>query len=293
MEDTNIGERDGAKTAPKLTEAAQDIAVAAIMPNRYQPRREFDDDALATLTESVRTYGILQPILVRRIGGGQYELIAGERRWRAAKAAGLAVIPAVVREYNDMAMGELALIENIQREDLNIIEEALAYERLSGEFGLTQEQLSRKVGRSRSHIANIMRLLRLAAPVRDLLAEGKLTMGQAKPLLALPVRLQKEAAAVIVAKELSARKAEALAKRYLKNPPPKKDSAAYNVFMRDAQMRLERFLGAKVKIVSGRKKNSLHIDFYSAEELTGLIEILTESFETNDAATPPKRDFVV
>ena len=294
MSNTSTAEQYGDTNLHNLAPPATlKIPVDAIIPNRCQPRRTFTDDTLAALTESVREYGVLQPILVRQVTGGKYELIAGERRLRAAKAAGLAAIPAVVREYNDAAMGEVALIENIQREDLNIIEEALAYERLSKEFGLTQEQLAQKIGRSRSHIANIMRLLNLAAPVRELLTNGKLTMGQAKPLLALPLQLQKDAAAIIVAKELSARQAEALVKRLLKNPPPKKKSAARDVFMRDAQMRLERFLGAKVKIVSGKNKNSLHIDFYSPEELTGLIEILTESFDTHDATTIGMRDFVV
>ena len=274
------------------------IPVASVIPNRYQPRREFADESMASLTESVRAYGILQPILVRQTVSGKYELIAGERRLRAAKAANIEFIPAAVREYNDSAMGEVALIENIQRDNLNIVDEAMAYARLIEEFGYTQEQLSQKIGRSRSHIANILRLLKLTKPVKEMLIDGRLSMGRAKPLLALPEELQDSVAETIVKKDLTARKAEALVKKTLKEPPEKASPQKPDVFLKDAQTRLSRFLGAKVKIIAGKKKHSLHIDFYSPDELIGLIEILTDSFDrangsANEAAAHRTADFVV
>ena len=267
----------------RVGDATAFVSVADIVPNRRQPRREFSAAALEELAQSVRTYGVLQPLLVRKLHGEKYELIAGERRLRAAKAAGLAVVPVLVREYGDAAMGEVALVENVQRENLNIIEEAEAYWRLMTDFALTQEQLSRKIGKSRSHIANVLRLLKLSPNVRKMLALGELSMGQAKPLLALPKSLQEQAANIIVAKKLSARQAERLAKQLIKDSPPApKDDAA--VYIRDAEERLTRCFGAKVRIIAGKKKSSLCIDFYSTEDLTNLVERLTaETTEINSA----------
>ena len=176
---------EGAKMTPQEGQVRQ-LAVGDIRANRFQPRAEFDEAAMEELKESVRAYGVLQPVLVRRLPEGGYELIAGERRLRAAKLAGLAEIPAIVRAYNDAETSEIALIENLQREDLGPIEEARAYARLLEEFHLTQEALSAKVGRSRSHIANFLRLMKLDEKVQDYLASGVLTMGQAKPLVSLP-----------------------------------------------------------------------------------------------------------
>ena len=232
-----------------------ELSIDVIQPNRFQPRREFDEAALEELRESIAQHGILQPVTVRDIGAGKYELIAGERRLRAAKMAGLTTVPAIFRTANDAEMAEMALIENLQREDLNPIEEAHAYQRLLTEFKLSQEQLARRVARSRSAIANSVRLLRLAKEVQAFIANGVLTMGQARPLLALETAaLQREAAEYIQEHELSARGVEALVKRLAKDPnalkksaPPKAEKKP-DIFVREAEERLTRSLGTKVRI---------------------------------------------
>lgn len=259
----------------------QEISVATIQANRYQPRQEFEETALADLTQSIQTYGVLQPIIVRRLPQGGYELIAGERRLRAARAAGLQQIPALVREYNDAETSEIALIENIQREDLSAIEEARAYAQLMQSFQLTQDDLAHKVGRSRSHIANFLRLLKLAAPVQQMLAEGSLSMGQAKPLLAIEdAQLQQQAAIYVMDEELSARQCEALVKRLQANPdwlvqqgqePQGKKQAEQSVFLRDATDRLTQLLGTQVHIRPGKKKSKIEIEYYSEEDLERIL----------------------
>ena len=232
----------------KLTPArdkVQEIAISEIQANRYQPRQEFDESALEDLKESVQRIGVIQPILVRRLPGTGYELIAGERRLRASKLAGLKSVPAMIREYNDAEISEIALIENIQREDLNAIEEARAYARLMKDFGLTQDIMAKKIGRSRSHIANFLRLLKLEDQVQEYVANGTLSMGQAKPLLALENQiLQREAAEYIQSEELSARQCESLVKKLLDNPQffkekdnetaKKESSGANDVFLEAA-----------------------------------------------------------
>ena len=193
----------------KTTDTVIDIDVEKIIPNRYQPRHEFDIEALNELAESIKTYGILQPLIVRKIENG-YELIAGERRLRASKIVGLVKVPAIIRDYTDAQMSEISIIENVQRENLNVIEEAQAYDRLIKEFGHTQEVVAVKIGRSRSHISNMLRLLKLTPPVRDLVSKGKLTLGQARPLLAIenPI-IQQQAAEMVLTEGLSVRKVEA------------------------------------------------------------------------------------
>ena len=192
------------------TDNVQEILTASIQPNRYQPRREFDEGALNELAESIKSYGILQPLIVRALDSERYELIAGERRLRASKIVGLEKVPAIVREYTDAQMSEISIIENVQRENLNVIEEAQAYDRLIKEFGHTQEIVAAKIGRSRSHISNILRLLKLCPTVRTLIAKGILTLGQARPLLAIENEaIQIQAAEMILSEGLSARKVEA------------------------------------------------------------------------------------
>lgn len=286
-----------AGTPPAVqTGTPAELGVNAIRPNRFQPRHEFDEAALEELRESIAQHGILQPLIVRDIGSGAYELIAGERRLRAAKLAGLTEVPAVFRIAADAELAEMALIENLQREDLNPIEEARAYERLLGEFKLSQEQLARRVARSRSAIANSVRLLRLAASVQAFLANGVLSVGQVRPLLALESKtLQSEAAEYIQEHELTARGVEALVKRLVKDPNAlKKTSAAPaqrsapDIFVREAEERLTRSLGTKVSIRAGREegKGKLEISYFSADDLERLLGLLTAA---DGAAKEDKR----
>ena len=262
-----------------------ELDIASIQANRYQPRSDFQEEALEDLKDSIQQYGVLQPVLVRHLPTGGYELIAGERRFRAAKLAGLKTVPAILREYSDVEISEIALIENLQRENLNPVEEARAYDRLLADYGLTQEMLSHKVGRSRSHIANFLRLLKLPQRVQEYLIDGSLSMGQAKPLLALEdEELQLEAAEHIMAEELSARQTEALVKRLLHNPEyfsqqeaaEEKQAQEREIFVVEAEDRLRMLLGTQVKIRPGRKRSKIEIEFQSAEDLDRIIEVLTE-----------------
>jgi hypothetical protein len=281
--------------ASAVPENPTEISVEVIAPNRFQPRREFDEAALEELRESIARHGILQPLSVRAVGDGKYELIAGERRLRAARLAGRATVPVVVRTASDAEMAEMALIENIQREDLNPIEEARAYEQLLTKFRLSQEELARRVARSRSAIANSVRLLRLAEEVQAFIANGVLSMGQTRPLLALESKtLQREAAEYIQEHELSARGAEALVKRLLKDPNVLKKAAqpakvrTPDIFVREAEERLTRSLGTKVRIQESREqgKGRLEISYFSADDLERLLALLTGS---DSAAKEDKR----
>ncbi len=284
LKDTQIPDEKG---------RVQEIPVVEIRANRYQPRADFDETELEALKESINRYGVLQPVLVRRLPASGYELIAGERRLRAARLAGLKKIPALVRESSDAEMSEIALIENIQRADLNAMEEAHAYERLLNDFSLTQEELAARVGRSRSHIANFLRLLNLAPKVQTLVANGSLSMGQAKPLLALPTEaLQEEAADVILEKDFSARQTETLVKEILagndtddaEGMDETEEAAPHDdIYLRDAVDRLQRELGTKVKIKQGKKKSRLEIEFYSEEDLERIIaQLLRQRTEQAD-----------
>lgn len=269
------------------------ILLKDIVANQFQPRKDFDEAALEELKASILRYGVLQPVLVRKTMHG-YELIAGERRMRASALAGLTEIPAIVCEYTDAEITEIALIENLQREDLNPIEEAAAYERLLKNFALTQEDLAQKVGKSRSHIANYIRLLHLPNTVQQYVSRETLSMGQAKPLLALPnEEIQLEAAEYIIAEDLSARASEELVKILQTNPyyiqqvrknKEAKEKLAVEVsadaanpgdiFSQQVEERLKMVLGTQVKIKTGKKKSKLEIEFYSPEELEQLVAIL-------------------
>lgn len=273
----------------KLTPArdrVQEIPVEEIRPNRYQPRQDFDEAALETLKDSVKRIGIIEPLLVRRLPDQGYELIAGERRLRAAKLAGIQMVPAMIREYNDAEISEIALIENIQREDLNALEEAKAYDRLMKEFGLTQDIMAKKIGRSRSHIANFLRLLKLEPHVQDYVANGALSMGQAKPLLGLENQsLQREAAEYIQSEDLSARQAENLVRKlqadpeYLhqKSPEEKKTASDQDVHLTAAVEKLAHLLGTQVRIHPGKKKSRIEIEFYSPEDLERIMGTILTS----------------
>ena len=293
--DTPVRAEETPAAASAVPENPTEISVEVIAPNRFQPRREFDEAALEELRESIARHGILQPLSVRAVGDGKYELIAGERRLRAARLAGRATVPVVVRTASDAEMAEMALIENIQREDLNPIEEARAYEQLLTKFRLSQEELARRVARSRSAIANSVRLLRLAEEVQAFIANGVLSMGQTRPLLALESKtLQREAAEYIQEYELSARGAEALVKRLLKDPNVLKKAAqpakirTPDIFVREAEERLTRSLGTKVRIQESREqgKGRLEISYFSADDLERLLALLTDS---DSAAKEDKR----
>jgi len=264
---------------PEDEETVREINIEDIRPNSFQPRRAFDEEKLAEMAESVRTHGILQPVVVRSIIGG-YELVAGERRWRAAQLAGLVRIPAVVRELSEGEMMEVALIENIQREDLNPLEEAEAFKILLTEFGLTQEELAQRVGKSRSHIANILRLLNLTPEVQSYVSRGTITMGHARALLALSEpRAQLAACRQVVEKGLSVRETEELSRRVPAKPAQKRRIPPDPELL-ELETRIRRALSTKVRIRPGRKGGKIEIEYYSAEELERLAALLQGEGET-------------
>ncbi|HZQ62948.1 MAG TPA: ParB/RepB/Spo0J family partition protein [Casimicrobiaceae bacterium] len=258
-------------------ETLQSIAIDRLGPGKYQPRTRMDDASLDELAHSIREQGLMQPVLVRPVGSGRFEIIAGERRWRAAQRAGLTEIPALVRPVPDQAALALALVENIQREDLNPLEEANGLQRLIDEFGLTHEAAAKAVGRSRSAVTNLLRLRELARPVHDYLLDGKLDMGHARALLALPAGQQTIAASRIVAQSLSVRETERLVHNLLH---PAASPAAARATPRDPdvlrlQEELAERLGAPVRIETKRKgAGRLVIDYASLEQLDGILERL-------------------
>lgn len=262
-----------------------------IRPNKFQPRRSFDDAQLRELAASIQQHGVLQPVVVRRSGDG-YELAAGERRWRAARLVGEETIPAVVRDYDDAAMTEIALIENLQRQDLNPIEEALAFQRLMTEFSLTQEEVARRIGRSRSQIANTLRLLHLPSAVQDFVARGTLSMGHAKPLLALPDAAQQiKAAEYVISHNLSVRDTEAYVRRQTQARAAKKPvHKTPDVHLAALEDSLRGALGTQVHIKPGSTKGHIEIEYYSAEDLERIVAILTTPA---GGATPPAGALVV
>jgi ParB family chromosome partitioning protein len=247
-----------------------EIDVDKIVPNEYQPRKTFQGESLKELASSIKEHGVIQPIIVHRIGTN-YGLVAGERRWRAARLAGLKTIPALVKEATKRELIEQALIENIQREDLNPLEAAEAYKRLQEEFKLTQEDLARRVGKERSTITNYLRILGLPKELKQSLANGALNMGHAKALLSLErVRDQLQAAEAIVKKGLSVREAEALANR-LKNPEKGK-KARQSHELKALEEKLKKALGTKVIIAAKAKGGRIVIEYYSAEDLDRILE---------------------
>ena len=258
------------------TERALDIDVDLLRPNKFQPRGRMDDTKIDELAKSIRANGIIQPIVVRKADGA-YEIIAGERRWRAAQRAGLLKVPVVVRDIPDERLLAAALIENIQREDLNALEEAQAYRRLSDEFGLTQDQIADAVGKDRSSVANYVRLLRLPHELRENVASGALSMGHARALLSIADQgSQLRVGRDVVAKALSVRETEALVKRTLDPAPDKKEDPAKDVHTRAAEDRLRFVLGTRVRIVRKGKGGRVEIDFGSEDELQRIYEQLTE-----------------
>ncbi|HRZ22677.1 MAG TPA: ParB/RepB/Spo0J family partition protein [Candidatus Contendobacter sp.] len=254
-------------------ETLRQLPVACIQRGRYQPRQDLREDTLRELAESIRAQGVVQPVVVRPLGEGRYELIAGERRWRAAQLAELPEVPAVIREVSDQAAIAMALIENIQREDLNPLEEAAALQRLIAEFNLTHQQAAEAVGRSRAAVSNLLRLLELAEDVQRLVRERKLDMGHARALLPLPPPLQREAARQVQVRGLSARETEDLARRLqqsVSDPAPATQPLDPNI--RSLQDDLSERLGARVRVrhaTSG--KGCVMIHYNSLDELDGIL----------------------
>jgi ParB family chromosome partitioning protein len=253
------------------------LPIEMLQPGRYQPRRDFDETALQELAGSIQAQGILQPLLVRSLGGDQYEIIAGERRWRAAQLAGLAEVPAIVLDLTDEAAMAVGLIENIQREDLNVIEEAVALQRLVDEFNMTHEQVAVALGKkARSTVTNLLRLLDLEADVRTMLERGDLDMGHARALLALPAREQVSVARIIVAKGLSVREAERMAKKVVQPASAKNSKPAIDPNIAKLQADLTDKLGANVSIQHGPKgAGRLIISYHSSDELEGILAHMT------------------
>lgn len=317
-----LGAIFGENTSPAVEKAqepasaAQELLIKNIAANPYQPRCNFDEEKLQELAASIKEFGIVQPVVVRK-KGRSYELVAGERRLRAAGLAGLTKVPAIVKDYDDAKMMEIALIENIQRHDLNPIEEAQGLRRLMQEFKLTQEQTAEKVGRSRSAVTNILRLLNLPEQVQKQIINGMLTMGQAKQLLGLPKPEQMcEVAEAIIANGWSSRMTEEVVRKLKegkklkivrelieeeaknkdsKEKKPKREPTENDIFCHDFEQRLVEFLGTKVKVVpkldeQGRQGGTIHIEYYSAEDLERIYEVLQQGrHEEKPLNGEPKR----
>ncbi|MDT8879099.1 ParB/RepB/Spo0J family partition protein [Halomonas saccharevitans] len=258
---------------PAPEERLERLPLGQLSRGKYQPRRDIQPEALEELADSIRAQGVMQPIVVRPVGEARYEIIAGERRWRAAQLAELDVIPAVIREVSDEVALALALIENIQREDLNPVEEAMALKRLLEEFSLTQQQTADAVGRSRAQVANLLRLLTLDPEVQTLLERGDLDMGHARALLALTGAKQRKTAHEVVNKDLTVRATEALVKRLANGEPAKPAPEAPSADVAGLETRLAEVLGAPVKIQHGRGgKGRVTIRYASLDELDGILE---------------------
>lgn len=317
-----LGAIFGENTSPAVEKAqepasaAQELLIKNIAANPYQPRCNFDEEKLQELAASIKEFGVVQPVVVRK-KGRSYELVAGERRLRAAGLAGLTKVPAIVKDYDDAKMMEIALIENIQRHDLNPIEEAQGLRRLMQEFKLTQEQTAEKVGRSRSAVTNILRLLNLPEQVQAHIINGVLTMGQAKQLLGLPKQEQMcEVAEAIIANGWSSRMTEEVVRKLKKGKKlkivrelveeeaknkdnkekkPKREPTENDIFCHDFEQRLVEFLGTKVKVVpkldeQGRQGGTIHIEYYSAEDLERIYEVLQQGrHEEKPLNGEPKR----
>ena len=272
-----IPESSEKKVEIKPEGAINTLKLTQIEPNPDQPRKAFDDEKLAALADSVKEHGILQPIVVKKNENGLYTIIAGERRWRAARMAKLKEVPVIIKDFDEKTVMEVSLIENLQREDLNPIEEALGYERLLKEFGLTQEEIAAKVGKSRPAVANTMRILALSQPVRRLVEQLELSAGHGRALLGIEdAKLQEETAYIIIERDWSVRQTEnyvnQLAKEKKEKPAEKPDKI--NVAKAELEERLGNLLGTKVTIKQGAKKGRIEIEFYDKESLEKIVNKL-------------------
>ncbi len=252
------------------------LPIHKIEPNPDQPRRDFDEEALQELADSIAQHGLIQPLTVRESGNGYYQIIAGERRWRASRMAGLSELPVVVVEADDRKAMELALIENLQRSDLNCVEEALGYQALIQDFGLRQEDAAEAVGKSRSAVANALRLLNLPEKILEMLRGGSLTAGHARAILSIKSeKKQLEAAQKIAALGLSVRQAELLCGNLNReNPPEPKKSPLTVDYVAECEKSLSRALGRGVKIINGKRKGKFELEFYGQDDLQNLLDAL-------------------
>ena len=256
----------------RTTEALRNLKISQLQPGKYQPRTRMDKESLAELAESIKTQGVMQPVLVRPVSPGRYEIIAGERRWRAAQLAALSEVPALVREVPDEAVLAMSLIENIQREDLNPLEEALGIQRLIKEFGMTHEAASQALGSSRSAVSNLLRLLNLPPPVQELLMEGKIDMGHGRALLSLPPAKQIEIANFVAHKQLSVRETEKLVYQIERPAPKAKRPPKNDRDLLSLQEDVSAKLGAQVIIKPGKKgAGTVVIHYSSLDQLDGIL----------------------
>ncbi len=258
-------------------EGSVTLPISQVEPGLNQPRKRFDQEALADLAESIRIHGIIQPLTVRRLSTGYYQIIAGERRWRAAKLAGLTEVPSVIMEADDRKVMELGLIENLQREDLNPAEEARGYQTLMEEYGLTQEQVAQQMGKSRPAIANTLRLLALPEDIMKLVEEGQLSAGHARAILGAPTpAMQRQAAKKVVEGQLSVRQTEALIKALQKQAQekPKPAGEDLSLYLGELEKDLSGRLGRKVKIAHRGKRGKMELEYYDSQYLEGLLALL-------------------
>lgn len=260
---------------PLEKSAYQLLPIYKVEPNPDQPRHDFDEEELQALADSITVHGIIQPLTVREMPNGYYQIIAGERRWRAARMANLSDVPAVIIEADDKKAMELALIENLQRQDLNPLEEALGYQTLMNEYGLTQEEAAGRVGKSRPAVANALRLLGLCPEVQERVRKGELSAGHARAILQLKSeKKQQEAAQKIVALGLSVRQAELLCKNMSKEPVPQKKEVFAVDYVAECEKSLSKHLGRGVKIINGKRKGRFELEFYGQEDLQNLLDAL-------------------
>ena len=275
---SGLGALFGEDVLSEKGEKELSLPISKVEPRADQPRYSFDEEALETLSESIRQYGLIQPITVRKLDGGFYQIIAGERRWRAARMAGLAEVPGRIVEADDKRAMELALVENLQREDLNPIEEARGYRTLMEEYGMTQEQASASVGKSRSAVANSLRLLSLSEAVSAMVENGSLSAGHARALLPLKEpKKQLEIAEVIVSRALSVRQTETLVKKLCSGTSPKREADTPDIvvdYVKEVERSLENALGRKIKLVDSSKRGRIELEFYGADDREELISKL-------------------
>ena len=262
---------------PLEKSAYQLLPIYKVEPNPDQPRQDFDEEELEALSESIRIHGIIQPLTVRETGSGYYQIIAGERRWRAARKANLSEVPVVIIEADDKKAMELALIENLQRQDLNAVEEALGYQSLMEDYGLTQDEAAKRVGKSRPAVANSLRLLGLCPQVLEKLRQGELTAGHARAILMLKSeKKQQEAAQKIIALGLSVRQAELICKNMCREPKEEEEQPLKIDYVAECEKQLSKHLGRGVKIVNGKRKGRFELEFYGQDDLQTLLDALMQ-----------------